>query len=352
MEDGFFDGAGGPGLGGVDEGGKDGAGEWAEVVGAFGMPLDAEDEVGGAVELNGFDDAVGGAGGDADVVAGGGNGLVVAAVHICDGACRPGSRFAWLFRWSVTREIGIVRAAIEFVVDVGNVGGWDESGEAGVGGDFEGVGFVDGAAWFVVEGVRLLGGNVLEEGAAAPDVEGLGSVADAEDGFVEVEGVLEEKLVDGFAGGVGGSALGEAVLRVFLGLDVGTAAGEEDAVDGGEDFGDALGGFVEGDEDGSGSGGVERVEILREGAGVVGEGVFGVLRAGGLGNGDADGHVGSLVDECIALEGVGVGRGVRGEEPGVRGYGGRGGAAARERLGKGGWGIVVIFICFLRGILS
>lgn len=44
-EDGFFYFSGGPLVGGLDEGGEDGAAEGALVVRALGMPLDGEDEV-------------------------------------------------------------------------------------------------------------------------------------------------------------------------------------------------------------------------------------------------------------------------------------------------------------------
>ena len=45
VEDGFFDFSGGPGLGGLDEGVEDGAGERAGVVGALGVPLDGDYEM-------------------------------------------------------------------------------------------------------------------------------------------------------------------------------------------------------------------------------------------------------------------------------------------------------------------
>ena len=70
MGDGLFDAAGLPGLGGVDESFEEGAGQGADGVGAFGVPLDGEDEVIGRVELDSFDDTIGGGdGGDAEVVA-------------------------------------------------------------------------------------------------------------------------------------------------------------------------------------------------------------------------------------------------------------------------------------------
>jgi hypothetical protein len=81
--DGIVDAAGLPGFGGMDEDSEEGAGQGADGVGAFGVPLDSEDEVIGRVELNSFDDTVGGGdSSDAEVVACVMDGLMVAGVHI------------------------------------------------------------------------------------------------------------------------------------------------------------------------------------------------------------------------------------------------------------------------------
>lgn len=45
-------------VGGLDEGGEDGAAEGALVVGALGVPLDGEDEVAVGGQFYRFDDAV------------------------------------------------------------------------------------------------------------------------------------------------------------------------------------------------------------------------------------------------------------------------------------------------------
>ena len=99
-----------------------------------------------------------------------------------------------------------------------------------------------------------MGCEVLDEGSAAPDVEGLGAEADGEEGFVEVVGVLDEEFVYVFAGGVGWGALGDGVLAVFVGVDVGSAAGEEDGLAGVDEVGGLTGGEVEGDFDGLAAG--------------------------------------------------------------------------------------------------
>jgi len=78
----LVDAAGLPRFGGVDEGGEEGAGQGAGGVGALGVPLDGHYEVVGRIDLDSFDDAVGGGYcGDAEVVADFMDGLVVAGVH-------------------------------------------------------------------------------------------------------------------------------------------------------------------------------------------------------------------------------------------------------------------------------
>jgi hypothetical protein len=288
VEDGLFDFSGGPGLGGFYEGMEDGATECGLVVGAFRMPLDGEDEVACGVEFDGFDDVVlGAASGDDEVVAGAADGLVVAAVDE-----EAGGVFAELAGGAV----GGVGGAEEVEVFFRECAG-DESGETGMCGDCDEVSLKDAGAGGVVDRRSFGGGldvgwtlswDVLNKCAAAPHVEGLRSLAYGEDGFVEVEGVLEEQFVDGGAQGVGGFAEGIGGFAVFLGIDVGGRAGEQDAMAGGEDFGDALRGFVKRDGDGRSTGGVQGVEVLREGSKVVGCGVLDVLRAGGLRYGDMD----------------------------------------------------------------
>src|SRR5271169_6726591 len=81
-----MDGARDPGGGFGDEAVEEGAGGGADVVAALGVPLDAEDEVGGGAfgglaAFDGFDDRVlRTAGGDAEAVAGYADGLMVAGV--------------------------------------------------------------------------------------------------------------------------------------------------------------------------------------------------------------------------------------------------------------------------------
>jgi hypothetical protein len=245
--------------------GEERAGESAGGVGALGVPLHGDYPMTGVVEFDRFDDSIGGGeGSDAEIVARGADGLVVAGVH---DLCVNGMR-VWL---------GALWAGV-FGSKLKNVG------EARAGGDADEVGVGDGASRAVVHGDAADGGQVLNEGAVAPDVEGLGAVADGEDGLLEVEGVLEEKFVDCCAGGIGGAAGGDGSFAVALRVDVEAAAWKEHALGGGEKFGDAVGTLVEGDEDGGGTGRVEGGEVGRQGALIV-------LRVdGGLGEDDADRH--------------------------------------------------------------
>ena len=125
--------------------------------------------------------------------------------------------------------------------------------------------------------------EVLDEGSATPDIEGLGAEANGQDGFVEVVGVLNEEFVDVFAGGVGGAGLGGWVLAVFLGVYVGGAPGEEDGVAGVDEVGGFAGGGVKGDFDWFAAG-------AGDGFGVLGPGLPVVLEVGA--GGDGDGYAG------------------------------------------------------------
>jgi hypothetical protein len=131
------------------------------------------------------------------------------------------------------------------------------------------VGFNYLAARAVIDGGVEDGFEILNEGAVAPDIEGLCAVADGEDGFVEIEGVLEQELVDGGAGSVGRPAGGDRFLAVALGVDVEAAAGKKDTLGTSEKASDALGGFVERNDHGVGASGSERGDVLRERALVV-----------------------------------------------------------------------------------
>ena len=157
--------------------------------------------------------------------------------------------------------------------------------EAGAVHDFNGVGFDNFAAGLVIDlGVKD-GFEVLNKRAVAPDVEALQPLADAEDGLVEVEGVLQKKHVDGGACGIGRTAGGNAFFSVARGIDIETTAGKKNSLSRGEEGCDVRGAFVEGDDESLGTCGLKRGKILREGALVVFD-----VGGGRLGDGDANGH--------------------------------------------------------------
>jgi hypothetical protein len=147
------------------------------------------------------------------------------------------------------------------------------------------VGFNDIAAGAVIDRRVEDSLEILNERAFAPDVESLGAVADGKDGLVEIERVLEQEFVDGGAGRIGGAAGGDGFFTVTFGVDIEAASGQKHTLRSSEQAGNALGGFVEGNDDGVGTGRLEGSKILRERAPVVFE-----VRGGGFGDGDARGH--------------------------------------------------------------
>jgi hypothetical protein len=232
---------------------EEGAGGGAFVEGAFGMPLDAEDEIAADAfgrAFDGFDYAVfGAAGGDAESVAGDAYGLVVAGVH--------------------EDTLSVVRCPLS-VHDVG---------EEGIGGDGGWVGGDDGSAGCVVD---RHGREVLDQGAAAPDVEHLGSETDGEDRFAHVVGVLEEEFVDVLAGQVGGIGFGLGFGAVFLRVYVGSGAGEEDSLAVGDELGCFRRLLIQWDFYGFCAAPLDCSGVVLPGAAVVLE-----VGAGGDGDGDA-----------------------------------------------------------------
>jgi hypothetical protein len=130
-----------------------------------------------------------------------------------------------------------------------------------------------------------LGFEVLNQRAAAPDVECLRAVADGEDGLVEVKGVLQEELIHRRTGDVGFAALGDWNFAISLRVNVIAAAGEKDSLNPEEQPGDPILALMERYEDGCDPDGVEGSEISRQGTLIVAW-----VTAGRFGNGDVNGH--------------------------------------------------------------
>jgi hypothetical protein len=232
----------------------------AEVVTAFRMPLDSDDEVGnrafcGLSPFYSLDYGVlRAAGGDSEAVAGDSDGLMVAGV---DGKAEVAVLFGRLI-WG------------------------DEGAKEGVGGNGRCVGDGNAAARGMVDREDA---EVLDQSSTAPDVEELEAEADGQDGLVEVVGVLEEEFVDVFAGVIGRSALRKRILAVFVRVDVGGAAREEDGLTGVDEIGYLGGGGMQRNLDGGAAGPLDCGGILGPGTLVIGE-----VSAGGYGDGYAGLH--------------------------------------------------------------
>ena len=64
-------------------------------------------------------------------------------------------------------------------------------------------------------------GQILNKSASTPDIEELDPKADREDRFIQVVGILNEKLIDTFAKTVSGGALGNGLLAVLVRIHIG-----------------------------------------------------------------------------------------------------------------------------------
>ena len=184
-----------PCVGGFDKGAEQLARERAGVEGSFWVPLDAENKgsAGRAFGcFEGFDGAIERADGDGlKLVADTGDRLVMAGVD-------------------QDRRFGGLRCR-------------DELREKGPGNDGDRMSLGDMAARRVVHG----GFEMLDERAATPHVHRLHSVADAEDGLLQVEGILKQQLVGGFAERVGRGGAGIERLAELFGVHVGMTARQQ-----------------------------------------------------------------------------------------------------------------------------
>ena len=94
----------------------------------------------------------------------------------------------------------------------------------------------------------LAAGLVIDRGLADPERESrcsqtfrlLHAVADGQDRLVEIEGILEEQLIDGGAGRVGLTALGDRIFAISLRIHIVSAAGQQNSLHAGEQPGDAV----------------------------------------------------------------------------------------------------------------
>jgi hypothetical protein len=190
------------------------------------MPLHTYNKVRGGVELYGFDDAIQRRdGSDEQVVARGPNGLV-AGVHLRQGP----------------------------------FGEWNQPGKSRSRSDSGWVGIHDRATGAMIH----LGLYVLNQGAVAPDIEGLGAVADGEDGLLEVEGVLKQDFIDSGTSWVGWAALRNWIFAKSSWVDIETTAGQQDALNAAKESDYAILALVQRNNDWGHAHGVEGGKIGRQ----------------------------------------------------------------------------------------
>jgi len=217
------------------------------------MPLHADHEVSGRVELDSFNDAIDWRDSShKQIVAGDPDGLMMAGVDL----------------WQ------------------GSFGGRDDPAKPGPGSDLRRMSMGNGAARLMIH--RSL--QVLDQGAVAPDVERLRAVADGENGLLEIECILQQELVDGRAAGVGLATLWDRIFAKSLRVHIEAASRQQDALNPAKQPGNAVRPLVQRDNDGGYACGVKGGKIGGQGALVV----FGVA-AGWFGDGDMEGHGGTSV---------------------------------------------------------
>jgi hypothetical protein len=110
-------------------------------------------------------------------------------------------------------------------------------------------------------------------------------MTDGQDGLVEIEGILEEQLIDGGAGWVCLTALGDWIFTIALRIHVESAPRQKNSLHGGEQTGDAILPLMEWNKDGCGAGGTKGSQIRRKRAVIVS-----VIATGRLGNGNVEAH--------------------------------------------------------------
>jgi hypothetical protein len=100
-------------------------------------------------------------------------------------------------------------------------------------------------AWAVIDS----GLQILNQRPIQPDIQILHAVADGENGLVEVEGVLEQELVNGGSGRVGLTTFWNSIFSVSLWIDIKLAAGQENTLNPREQTGDTIRALVQGNDD-------------------------------------------------------------------------------------------------------
>jgi len=92
-------------------------------------------------------------------------------------------------------------------------------------------------------------GQILNQGSAAPHIQGLRPEADPEERFIEVVGVLDQEFIDVLSGRVGGVALRDRFMAVLVRIYVRGRSRKQDTLAGVNKVGGLARGGVEGDRD-------------------------------------------------------------------------------------------------------
>ena len=127
--------------------------------------------------------------------------------------------------------------------------------------------------------------QILNQRAVPPDIDGLGAGTDTQDWLLEIERVLQEQLIHCGAFWVCLPALGYWIFAISLRVHIEAAAREKNPLHSRENLGHTILPLVERNHYRRCPGGSQGGEIKRQRALIVG-----MVAAGGLGDGNANGH--------------------------------------------------------------
>jgi hypothetical protein len=164
----------------------------------------------------------------------------------------------------------------------GSLSRCQKAADDGVGDYDRSMGYGNVAASGVVYRDRI---QVLNQGSPTPDVQGLRSEADGEQGLIEVVSVLDEKLIDVFTSRIGRVALGNGFMPELLRVYVCRRSRKKNALAGVDQVRGLAGSCVQRYLDRLTSGSVYGLSVLAPGSDVV----FRIV-TGGDGDGDSRSH--------------------------------------------------------------
>jgi hypothetical protein len=113
------------------------------------------------------------------------------------------------------------------------------------------------------------GGEILNQGSSAPDIQRLGSETDGQEGLIEVMGILDQEFVNVLTRWIGGIALRNRILAVLLWVYIRRRAGKQNPMAGVDEVYCLARCGIERDLHGISTGAANRLCILGPGASVV-----------------------------------------------------------------------------------